>query len=175
MPETSSNLRKYRDLYNIHKKSCKLRKPDRHGHKIEMKLTFEQWLQIWMDSGKLEQRGRGKGGYCMARHDDLGDYEVGNVSIKSIVENSREAKLGRGGVKGRVSPTKGKTWSASSNTLRAEAAKNVTKTPCPHCSALHTQAHLARYHGDRCKLAPRLVANLESALSPGADRSGDDS
>lgn len=58
-------------------------------------MTFEEWLQIWSESGKLHLRGNGRGRYCMARKDDLGDYAVGNVEIKACEENSREAKLGR--------------------------------------------------------------------------------
>lgn len=58
---------------------------------IRFSLTFKQWLSIWEASGKLEQRGRGKDGYCMSRICDKGGYEIGNVHIKSCVENSREA------------------------------------------------------------------------------------
>ncbi len=58
---------------------------------IEWGLTFGQWLAIWQASGKLDQRGRGKGRYCMSRIKDTGGYVLGNVHIQTTVENSREA------------------------------------------------------------------------------------
>ena len=57
---------------------------------IEFKLTFEEWLKIWIDSGHLHERGRGIGKYCMARFNDKGAYEVGNVKIILFTENLRE-------------------------------------------------------------------------------------
>lgn len=57
---------------------------------IGWEITFPEWLSIWMESGHWEQRGVGIGTYCMSRHRDIGPYKVGNVSIKTNVENSRE-------------------------------------------------------------------------------------
>jgi hypothetical protein len=57
---------------------------------IAWQMTFAEWVQIWLDSGKWLQRGRGKSGYCMARNGDVGPYCVGNVSIQTCVENSRD-------------------------------------------------------------------------------------
>lgn len=58
---------------------------------IGWRLTFAQWLAIWLESGKLEQRGRGKGRYVMSRVNDSGAYEIGNVHIQHSVDNSFEA------------------------------------------------------------------------------------
>lgn len=58
---------------------------------IEWDLTFKQWLDIWQESGKLGERGLGKDLYCMARNHDIGPYAVGNVSIKTVRQNSQEA------------------------------------------------------------------------------------
>lgn len=44
-------------------------------------LTFEEWLNIWITSKKLNQRGRKKGQYCMARYGDVGPYSIDNVEI----------------------------------------------------------------------------------------------
>lgn len=88
-------------------------------------MTFEEWLQVWMGSGKLHLRGNGRGKFCMARKDDLGDYALGNVEIKPCEENRREAKLGRPGIKGRASPTKGMTQSKASNDLRSASMRAV--------------------------------------------------
>jgi transposase len=57
---------------------------------ISWGLNFAQWLDVWLTSGKLEQRGRGKGKYCMSRIKDSGGYEIGNVHIQPCEDNSRE-------------------------------------------------------------------------------------
>lgn len=56
--------------------------------KVEWKLNFWTWWNIWAESGKWEHRGRGKGGYCMCRIGDSGSYELGNVYIDTCVNNS---------------------------------------------------------------------------------------
>lgn len=66
---------------------------------IEWQLTFEQWWQIWSDSGMYPLRGSGAGKYVMARlGPDIGPYAVGNVRIALWRENLDEgpAKLGSG-------------------------------------------------------------------------------
>lgn len=58
---------------------------------IDWSLTIAQWLDVWRTSGKLEQRGRGKGKYVMSRIKDTGGYELGNVHIQLAEQNSLEA------------------------------------------------------------------------------------
>jgi len=58
-------------------------------------LSYEEWLGIWVDSGKLEQRGRGSQKYCMCRFNDEGPYQVGNVFIGTGGENVRDGNLGK--------------------------------------------------------------------------------
>jgi hypothetical protein len=58
---------------------------------VEWGLSFAQWLQVWTLSGKIDQRGRGKGKYCMSRIKDTGGYVMGNVHIQLNDENGREA------------------------------------------------------------------------------------
>jgi hypothetical protein len=58
---------------------------------IHWGLTIAQWLDVWETSGKLAQRGRGKGKYCMSRIKDEGGYVVGNVHIQLCEVNSFEA------------------------------------------------------------------------------------
>lgn len=62
---------------------------------IGFKLVFDEWKQIWIGSGRWDQRGRGADKYCMCRIGDLGDYEVGNVFIGLGRENTRDGNLGR--------------------------------------------------------------------------------
>ena len=75
--------------YKEHKNSTYYRN-DKDGNRILMKLSFEEWLDIWEKSGKWDLRGRGKGKYCMSRKNDIGHYEIGNVEIKLFTSNSSE-------------------------------------------------------------------------------------
>jgi hypothetical protein len=72
-----------RKLFNQQKSNAK-----RRG--IAWQLTFEQWSQIWLDSGKWELRGRNSGQYCMSRYGDLGPYAVDNVRIVTVNINGNE-------------------------------------------------------------------------------------
>lgn len=74
---------------------------DKNGDKIDFKLSFEQWMDIWQSSGKLNERGSKKGQYCMSRYNDIGHYEVGNVFIQRIEDNISQAH------KGKIGPLKG--------------------------------------------------------------------
>lgn len=60
------------------------------GRGILFKLTFEEWLQIWLESGHLRERGTGGDKYVMARNGDQGPYKVGNVRIVTCSQNSKE-------------------------------------------------------------------------------------
>lgn len=62
---------------------------------IPFLLSYEQWLAIWVASGKLDQRGRGAEKFCMCRNGDIGPYEVGNVFIGTGRENVRAGNLGK--------------------------------------------------------------------------------
>ena len=87
---TDDELRKARNAYRLQSNCINYRR-DRHGVPIEMRLTFEEWLDIWLESGHWHERGRHKGQYCMSRKDDLGHYEKGNVEIKLSSLNGGEA------------------------------------------------------------------------------------
>jgi hypothetical protein len=65
-------------------------KADAKRRGIPFLLTFNEWLGIWKASGRLRQRGHGRGYYVMARYGDRGGYEVGNVRIILFEENARE-------------------------------------------------------------------------------------
>jgi hypothetical protein len=57
---------------------------------VPFRLTFEEWLKIWEDSGHLGESGSYRGQYHMARFGDKGAYEVGNVRIITAEANHRE-------------------------------------------------------------------------------------
>lgn len=56
-------------------------------------LTFEEWLNIWIISGHLHERGNKKHQYVMARHGDKGPYALDNVKIITWIENRKEQKF----------------------------------------------------------------------------------
>jgi hypothetical protein len=58
---------------------------------IEWQLTFPEWWQIWLDSGRYEERGRNDPrAFVMARIGDVGPYSATNVYICTTHENGRE-------------------------------------------------------------------------------------
>lgn len=63
-------------------------------------ITFPEWIAVWQASGHLDDRGRGRDLYCMARCHDKGAYEIGNVYIATIAQNSHDyqSELKRRGV-----------------------------------------------------------------------------
>jgi hypothetical protein len=98
-----SDANAHADLYGISKSEWRKRLDggfiDAYRHQkrsaqtrgIGWSLTFLEWVGIWESSGKWQERGRTGDGCCMSRKDDLGPYAVGNVEIKTLRENSREA------------------------------------------------------------------------------------
>lgn len=123
------NLTEAKRKYRYHKNRCGWCK-SADGSPIEMRLTFEEWLKIWLDSGHWGDRGMHKGGYVMARHNDLGHYEIGNVAIKSNAENTREGRVGKkhtADVKKRISlAKKGQPLSQS----HRAAIRKAQERPC---------------------------------------------
>jgi len=89
-------LKKQKGAYRGHKNTCR-NKLDAAGQKVELKLTFEQWWDIWETSGYWEQRGKRSDQYVMSRYNDLGHYELGNVFIQLGSDNKREAMVGKPG------------------------------------------------------------------------------
>ncbi len=66
--------------YNVQKQTAK-----RRG--IEFLLSFNQWWEIWQ--GSWEQRGKHKDDLVMCRYGDVGAYEVGNVYLDTVSNNSK--------------------------------------------------------------------------------------
>lgn len=73
------------------KYSCQKAKAKHRG--IEFTLTFEEWWDIWQQSGKWELRGHRKGQYVMSRYNDTGPYAVDNVFIQLSEDNHRHVQL----------------------------------------------------------------------------------
>ena len=77
------NIPKLKGAFRLHQRNAAKRN-------IEFLLTFEEWLTIWLDSGRLAERGNKRHQYVMARFGDEGPYAVGNVKIITSGENLRE-------------------------------------------------------------------------------------
>jgi len=97
-----------------------------HYRNIGFDLTFEQWLDIWTESGHLEERGRRKGQYCMSRYGDTGAYEKGNVFIQPHSNNASDAKKGKKGHQ-HTEETKAKMSKAKKGISRSEETKAKMK------------------------------------------------
>lgn len=64
---------------------------DINGDPIWMKLSFEEWMDIWWESGHWHERGDCTYCYQMCRKNDVGDYALGNVRIGTKKSNAAEA------------------------------------------------------------------------------------
>jgi hypothetical protein len=78
----------YLKAYTQHKSNAKTRG-------VEFLFTFEQWRDWWIATGKWEQRGRGRGKYCMRRHGDIGPYSIDNVFCGTNEDNVRDGNVGK--------------------------------------------------------------------------------
>lgn len=70
--------------YNMQRYAAKKRN-------VDFRLSFDEWLDLWVSSGKLDKRGRGRGKYCMARFNDSGPYATYNVQIIKHTKNTSDA------------------------------------------------------------------------------------
>src|ERR1035437_6539679 len=46
---------------------------------IVWRLSFDQWCAWWIETGHIDERGRERGQWVMARPFDSGPYEIGNL------------------------------------------------------------------------------------------------
>lgn len=68
-----------------YKKYCSA-KAQAKRRNINFELSFEEWLAIWIESGKWELRGRTKGCYGMGMTNAVLGYVNGNVYIDDRAE-----------------------------------------------------------------------------------------
>jgi hypothetical protein len=54
---------------------------------IDFRLTFEEWRDWWLATGHVDERGRLRGQWVMARPGDRGAYELGNIICLRAEEN----------------------------------------------------------------------------------------
>jgi hypothetical protein len=127
---------------------------------IEFTLTFEEWWNIWQQSGKWDQRGIGTSTYVMSRYNDEGPYSVENVFIQSNADNIRDAK-NTGRRKGSTHTEETKKLFSIQRKGRTpwNKGKPHTITTCPHCNKTGGINTITQWHMNNCKslkTEPRL-------------------
>ena len=89
-------------------------------------LTFDQWWELWKQSGKWKKRGWSYGQYVMARPGDQGAYEIGNVII-CLAETNRAERNQNYSMKGEDNPAFGKDyWAAASKIERKRRSAKLS-------------------------------------------------
>ncbi len=78
-----------RGKYDTHRQNAKKRK-------IPFLISFEEWWDLWQQSGKWPLRGKRSDQYQMCRYNDLGPYHKDNVYIASSFDNTKEHYLRNG-------------------------------------------------------------------------------
>lgn len=64
---------------------------------VEFKLTFDEWCTWWLATGHVDERGKCRGQWVMARPNDEGPYELGNLRCQLAEENVAEGNTNRAG------------------------------------------------------------------------------
>lgn len=57
---------------------------------VEFRMSFEDWRDWWLASGHVDERGKLRGQWVMARRFDAGAYELGNIECKRAEDNVSE-------------------------------------------------------------------------------------
>lgn len=60
--------------------------------KIEWNFSYAEWIELWLVSGKWEQRGKGADDYCVCRYGDEGPYSLANCRIDTNRNNQKERR-----------------------------------------------------------------------------------
>jgi hypothetical protein len=62
------------------------------ARQIPWLFTYEDWLELWLLSGKWFLRGRGQDKYCVCRYGDEGAYSSRNCYIGTGKENAKDTR-----------------------------------------------------------------------------------
>lgn len=57
---------------------------------IDFLLSYEDFLELWLVSGKWEQRGRRRGQFQLCRYGDSGPYSSRNCYIGEVGQNQQD-------------------------------------------------------------------------------------
>lgn len=119
-------------------------KGDAKRRGIAFLLTFDEWLGIWKTSGRLKQRGHGRGRYVMARRGDRGGYEMGNVEIILFEENARAYRPTLDARTRTGAAHKGKIVSATTRKKLSQKAKSRTYSQETRSKMSASAKHIAQ-------------------------------
>jgi hypothetical protein len=64
---------------------------------IPFRLTFDEWLSWWLETGRYHERGNRRGQYVMGRIGDRGAYELGNIIWLLAQRNCADPHYGAAG------------------------------------------------------------------------------
>ena len=109
---------------------------------IPFLITFEEWCNLWLSSGKWDQRGNKKGQYVMSRYNDIGPYAIDNVTIITTESNLSQGNVG----KKITEDTKLKMRLSNQG-----KKKPPTIISCVHCDKQGAKNLINRWHNDNCK------------------------
>jgi hypothetical protein len=147
---SDAEFRRASRAYHAQKRNA-LKRKDRNGNPIAWLFTaLDEWLDLWLKSGKWHQRGKGRGQYVMARFGDIGPYAPWNVEIKLAGENNSEAHKGRS-LPPRTEEHRKKLREAQKGRPTGRKGIPLPKMACVHCGKLCDAGNLKKWHNDNCR------------------------
>ena len=142
---------------------------------ISFEFTFHKWLQIWLDSGHLAERGPRKSQYVMARFNDTGPYAAGNVKIITAEENTKERVFSdewRAAVSRRMQGNQSMAEYSRSDKGRAEKSRQMMGNQIGVGNQNATGSTRSAKQRANIKKAQRLRRQREQKSKPCLPRSG---
>lgn len=122
---TEEQLKVYRGKYYMHRANAHNR-VNRRGITIEFKLTFDEWLDIWLASGHIDQAGRASSRYVMARKDLDQHYTPENTHIVTSQASISHTHKGLSKNRGDHNLRLGQKHSEETKKLMRDIRKNAT-------------------------------------------------
>lgn len=156
--------------FNYHKYGAKSRG-------IEFLLSFDDWKNIWIESGHWAEKGRKPYQYCMARNGDRGSYSKDNVRIVLAADNAKAATINgvRNTLPGRqaaLSVIKGKTYEEFFNnpsqvkqrkTINSDYMRlnnpNKIIVKCSNCGKVGSKPPMMLWHFSNCRFSKNNSKN----------------
>lgn len=105
---------------------------------IEFDITYTDWLEMWLVSGKWFERGKKSSQYVMCRYGDTGPYSIKNCYIGTVEQNGRDR------------------WSDVEK-IDDTKAKHIYDM---YCHTDMTQKEVAEYYGINQSYVSRIVNKL---------------
>jgi hypothetical protein len=107
---------------------------------IPFNLTFEEWFDWWQATGHYHERGRNKHCYVMARYNDTGPYQLGNIYCCTVAENTRTGNK----LKPRAISQKTRDAATKANTGRTHSKTSRDKMSASQCNWMRKPAQFVK-------------------------------